>query len=221
METLEQATKILAAELTSTGDEVRKEFLGHFEAELKEFEGKMAEAVLAWKAFDGGIGTDAEKGLVSALIYAAIMLHVQSMKLFISGHIVAAGALMRQVVEAIALAFLCSNKDLGVLSSLSNNRYSTNDAVVHLSRSAKKVGLLPDGLDALKKAQSFYHKYSHISMLTIAAGMSMEGKGIFVGASFDEGKLDAYRKEVAGRVSLANVFSNFVAGVVQNVAKWK
>jgi hypothetical protein len=50
--------------------------------------------------------------------------------------------------------------------------------------------------------------------------MSMQGEGIFVGASFDARKLETYRKEVSARVSLANVFSNFVAGVAQNVAAW-
>lgn len=221
METLQQAQEKLEAELISRDDDVRKEFLAHFEADVKEFGEKMAQAVIDWSAFDGSIGTDAEKGVVSALIYSAIMLNVQSMKLFMSGHIVAAGALMRQVVEAIALSLLCSNKELGVLSSFSNNRYSTNDAVIHVGRRVKQLGLLPGGLKSLREAQSFYHKYSHVSLLTIAAGMSLRGEGIFVGASFDEGKLDAYRKEVAGRVSLANVFSNFIAGVVQNVAAWK
>jgi hypothetical protein len=158
METIEEARQKIAAELSSPGNEVREEFFAHFQGEANEFEKWMAEAVIRWQAFDGTMGTDAEKGLVSALIYSAILFNVQSMKLFLSGHIVAAGALMRQVVEAIALALLCSNKDLGVLSRVLNNRYSTNDAVTHVGRRAKQVGLLPGGLESLQKAQSFYHK---------------------------------------------------------------
>lgn len=221
METLEQVREMLATELASADSEVRKEFLAHFESDVQAFGEKMAQAVIDWKAFDSGNGTDAEKGLVSALVYSAIMLNIQSMKLFMSGHIVPAGALMRQVAEAIALSLLCSNKELGVLARFSNNRYSANDAVTHVGRRAKQVSLLPGGLESLREAQSFYHKYSHVSLLTIAAGMSLQGKGIFVGASFDDDKLDAYRKEVATRVSLANVFSNFIGGVVRNVAAWK
>lgn len=220
METLDQTRQKLAAEISSSGDQERKEFLSRFELDVKEFEEKMAQAVVDWRAFDATIGTDEEKGFVSALIYTAVLLNVQSMKLLISGHIVAAGSLMRQVVESISLALLCSNKELGVLPRFMNDRYSTSDAVTHVGRKAKQVGLLPGGLESLQRAQQFYHKYSHVSLLTIASTMSMQGKGIFVGASFDEGKLDVYRKEVASRVSLANVFSNFVAGVVQNVAKW-
>ncbi len=51
--------------------------------------------------------------------------------------------------------------------------------------------------------------------------MSFSQKGgLYVGASFDEGKLEAYKKEMSGRVSLAKAFSNFVDGFSSNVAKW-
>lgn len=77
-----------------------------------------------------------------------------------------------------------------------------------------------DALSALRNAQEFYHEYSHPSHLTIAAGMSFSGEGLYVGAAFDQAKLEAYAKEVTGHVGLADVFSNFVDGVKFNVAKW-
>ncbi len=57
--------------------------------------------------------------------------------------------------------------------------------------------------------------------MTLAIGMSFSQKGgLYVGASFDEGKVEAYKKETNGRVGLAKVFPNFVDGVTGNVAKW-
>ena len=43
---------------------------------------------------------------------------------------------------------------------------------------------------------------------------------LFVGAAFDQGKLEAYTKEANGRVNLASVFVSFVEAVKANVAKW-
>ena len=57
--------------------------------------------------------------------------------------------------------------------------------------------------------------------MTIAnlISFSQEG-GIYMAACFDEGKMDAYTKEINGRVSLAQVFRNFIDGVKSNLAKW-
>jgi len=84
-----------------------------------------------------------------------------------------------------------------------------------------KLSLKGDALEALKNSQEFYHKYSHVTKMTIATGMSFSEKGgLYVGASYDKGKVEAYSKEVKGRLSLAKVFPNFIDGVAANVAKW-
>lgn len=56
--------------------------------------------------------------------------------------------------------------------------------------------------------------------MTIAEAMSFCQGGLYTGAAFDDGKLDAYKKEVNLRVSLANALPNFVDGISANVAKW-
>ena len=50
--------------------------------------------------------------------------------------------------------------------------------------------------------------------------MSVSERGIFVGSAFDEGKIEAFEKEVSGRVGRAMVFPNFVDAVIANVEKW-
>jgi hypothetical protein len=180
----------------------------------------MARAFLKWRSLDDGVKRDEHRAHVSALVYTAITLHIQSLKLFLSGQTVASGNLFRQVIETIALALLCSGKDLDVLKRFMENQYSSTVAVRDVLRQHERLSLKGDALEALKISQEFYHKYSHITKMTIAIGMSFSEKGLYVGASFDNGKIDAYTKEVKGRVSLAAVFPNFVDGVVANVAKW-
>lgn len=221
METREQAEAAILEQLTSDDSSVRKEYLEHLSGDVKEFSALMAHAFVEWRTFDGSIKKDEERAYVSALIYTAITLHILSLKLLLSGQAVAAGNLERQVIEAIAMALLCSTKKLPVLASFIAGRYSSNVAVRDVLRHGSKLSLNKEALQALSDAQDFYHQYSHVTKMTIAHGMSFSVQGdLYVGAAFDKGKLDAYKKEMQSRLSLAKVFTNFVQGVHANVGTW-
>ena len=221
METQQQAEEAILEQLTSDDSSVRKEYLEHFAGDANEFSVLMAQAFVEWRGFDAGTKDDEERAHVSALIYTAITLHVLSLKLLLAGQTVAAGNLERQVIEAIAMALLCSSKKLPVLASFMANRYSSNVAVRDVLRHGAKLSLNKEALRALSEAQDFYHQYSHITKMTIAHGMSFSVQGgLYVGAAFDNGKLDAYKKEIQSRLSLAEVFRNFVQGVHANVSTW-
>ena len=201
MQSIEEGRKKILAELRGEDDaSVRKEFWDRFEKELIEFVEVMAESYLALRPIDAAVKGDEGRGIVAALVYSTLMLHVLSMKLLLSGHLVAAGALSRQVLEAIALSLLCSKKELGVRARFANDRYSAHDAIAHVVRKCKELGLKSDGVKLLLEAQSFYHQYSHVSKFTIASALSFSEEGLYVGASFDQGKLDSYSKEVMGRL---------------------
>jgi hypothetical protein len=219
METFEEARIKILKELTSDDAEVRVHFLKHFELETDTFSEAMAHAVVSWQSLHAEVKDDANLGQVSVWVITAISLHILSMKLFVSGHIVAAGNLFRQVVETAALALLCSAK-LDVLDRVINGKYSTNNAVKDLLRQAKQIGIDKEAVKALQQAQVFYHNYSHPTMHTIWAGVSLSGAVPYVGASFDDEKIEIYAKEMERRVDLARVFSNFVDAVKVNVAKW-
>jgi hypothetical protein len=222
VETFDEARETIYKELTADDLGVRIEFLKLFDFEANTFAAHMARAFINWRTFDESAKGDEAREMVSALIYCAITSHVLSFRLFFSGHIIAAGNLFRQVIEAIALAFLCSaGKQLDVLRRFMEDKYSSAIAVDQLLRNASRLSLKDDALQAFKRSQKFYHNYSHVSKATIAAVISFEQPGgLYVGASFDSGKIEAYRSEVEARVSLAQVFPNFVEGVSENVAKW-
>ena len=220
METFEQARKTIHTELISDDSSVRDEYMKHFGAEVNEFADVMANVVLAWREIDSLVNGEEKRGYVSALAYAAFTLHLISFKVFLSGNLVAAGNLTRQVVETIALALLCADKSLDVLPRFMEDKYSTNDAVRDVLRHGKRLGLKEEGLQALKSAQNFYHKYSHVSRLTLANLISFSEEGTYVGAAFDNGKLEAYRKETDGRLSLAKVLPNLMQGLKAQLEAW-
>ncbi len=221
METLEKAREKILAALTSDDSDVRAKYIRLFEGDVQKFSDSMAQAFMKWRSLDAGLMDSEERAYISGMVFTAITLHILSMKLFLSGHAVAAGNLFRQVVEFVALALVCSGKNIGILQRFMEDKYSTNHAVRDVLRHSRTLGLKDDGVKALSDAQKFYDKYSHPTHLTIAAGMSStERGGLYVGAAFDDGKIEAYTKEVNARVGVAKVFPNFVDGVMANVAKW-
>lgn len=219
MDTLQEARDKIFKEITIDDPEVRAEFLKRFGSAASEFSEIMAQVMQIWLKEHGDAQGNEKRLKVVALVFTAIHLHIGSMKLLLSGNMVASGNLFRQCLETIALALLSSGKDLTVLDRFDNDQYSTHDSIRDVFRSAKRLGLKEDGVRALRDAQEFYHKYSHVTKFTIGAVESFAGEGIYVGASFDEGKLEFYAKEVAGRLNLARVFNSFIAAVKANIVK--
>ena len=220
MESLEESRAKIFTELTSDVSDVRAEYLKLFEADAQKFAASMAQAVMKWRTLDADLRGNENRVYISSLVHTAIGIHILSLKLFLSGHIVAAGNLSRQVVEFIALALLCSSKELTVLERYKNGNYSTNKAIPNVLRHYQKLGLNRDGVKALKDAQTFYSNFSHPTQLTQATFVSFSDKNLYIGANFDNDKVQQYRQEVNNRVNLAEVFPNFVDGVIANVAKW-
>jgi hypothetical protein len=211
------ACEKIRTEITQDIAEVRDRFVIEFKDLIEEFVPHMADAYLKWRSLDSKIDKDERLGQVSALVYSAITLHILSMKLLLSGHIVAAGNLMRQVIESIAMALLCSVPSLGILDQHIRGKYQSNKSVSQVIEHANIIGVKLGALEDLKKAQKFYHQYSHPSLFTLASHVSFDTVGaLYVGCSFDEGKVDQYRKEVIGRLNLAKVFPNFIEAVSNN-----
>jgi uncharacterized Rmd1/YagE family protein len=117
----------------------------------------MADTFLRWQTHDETIGPDERLGYVSALVYSAITLHIFSMKLFLSGHMVAAGNLMRQVLESMAMALLCSSPSLGVLDKFIRGHFSAQKSIPQVIKHANKLGLKKEGLKKIQQLQNFYH----------------------------------------------------------------
>ena len=221
MENIETAVDKIREEIKGDLSDTREEFLEHFDDDTERFIQLMSEAFLSWVKLDEITGLDPKKAIISGLVYSAITQHIVSLRLFISGYIVAAGNTQRQVIETIALALLCSCKELGVLEKFDKDQYSTNKAITHALAQHSKLKINKAALEILRDSRDFYNMYSHPTKGTLAShiGFNKKERVLYVGASFDEGKLEHYKQEVSGRVSLAEVFNNFVEGITDNVSK--
>lgn len=220
MESFDESKAKIISEIISDEPDVRKSYLERYEQHLDEFGHAMTNALMVWRELDFGSEKDVRKAFLSALVYCAITLHIQSMRLFLSGHPIAAGNLSRQVVEALALALLSSSSELTVLDRFIEEKYSPNVAVRDLLKHKAKVGLLDAGAKVLQDAQAHFHKFSHPTMMTIASVTSFSEDGSYVGAAFDEGKVEGYDDEFEFRMYLAREFANFVETTRQNLSKW-
>lgn len=122
MEDYTSIHKTISIETTKDIPDVRLSFLKKYGNQVNKFIDEMSHAFLKWRSLDSETGENEKKAHVSALVYSAINLHIVSMKLFLSGYIVAAGNLERQVIETIALAILCASKSIDVLERYIQNK---------------------------------------------------------------------------------------------------
>jgi len=213
---------IIRNEVIGDDAETRNKFLECFPDQVEEFISLMTAAFENWKDFDGRINGDEKKAHISAIIYGAINNMIVSMKLFLLGYFTAAGNVQRHVLEALPLACLCASKDLNVLDRYIDGKYSTSKAIRDIIRHHERLGIKKDALLIFQKSSELYDKYSHPTLLSTTAHVSLvkKGKELFLGASFDTGKMKGYEKEISSRVNLARVFENFINGVRSNVDAW-
>jgi hypothetical protein len=211
--------EIILNELFAHDVRVSGEYFHLFKKDCEHFAEYMAQAVRSFESVDK-LAVGERRSYVAAFANTAIYMHVNSMALFMNGHLVAAGNLVRQVTEAIAATLLFSAPDLTFLPNFIDERYSTSNAVTDLLRHCGRLHVPKDSVEVLTQARSFYHLYSHPTRMTLGAIFSFGGEGTYVGASFDPGKVDTYRREVSGRVDLARVFNSFIHAVRHNLEQW-
>lgn len=219
METFIEAHKKVFIEVISNSDEVRAEYLANYRDSANDFSLAMSQALTTWHQCECR-GDPAAAGTVSSLAYAAIMLHIQSMKLFLSGCPVPAGTLSRQAVENIALALLCSIHGAPVLGQFMSERYAPRQALADMRSWQAELGLGSAVLDCLEKSQRFYSLYDHPTKMTVASYMSHSDAGLYIGAAFDEGKMAFYGHEMSRRLALAEVFPSLLRAIRRNLARW-
>jgi len=196
---------------------VKNEFEIQFKEELKDFIKTMSIAYNEWKIFDELV-KDEDNAHISSLIYGAINMHCTSMHLFISGYPIASGNMFRQVLESVAMAFLCSKKNLGYLKRYKNNKYSTSKAIRDVIKKHKVLNLSHDALQTLRYSREFYDNFSHPTLLSVSMHVSMTNPGeLYFGGAYDIAKLPQYKKEINSRVGLAAIFDNFIYGIKRNI----
>ena len=209
----------IVAVLTGVFDkEIQLDFIKRYESPLDQFVLHTATAYKRWKSLDSLVSGSIERAHISSIVYGVINNLVISMKLLLMGLNIPSGHMHRQVLEGIALALLASRRNTGVLQKYIDGKYSTQKAIPHLGRLAKKLGIDPEAVRTLQRANKFRDQFSHLTNMTLAHSMFLNPPGsLMLGGFFDEGKLEIYDKEVKSLVSLASTLCNFIEGIEYNL----
>ena len=225
----------IVKELFHDNSEILNEFSGQFSKELLEFAELFSEAYKKYLELDRLIREteNEQKAYVSGLTYSLLDNLLTSVKLFIMGYQIPSGNLMRQVIESIALATLCSlkdkiristtknkTKDIHFYTSFINQKSEAKSflALKYLEANYDNLGINEDAINALKKSRTFYHHYSHPGEFSLASTISFEKPGkSFIGGSFDHGKMEEYKKELLQRINFCKILPNIITGLIYRV----
>jgi hypothetical protein len=73
-----------------------------------------------------------------------------------------------------------------------------------------------EAVERIRKGIKYYDQLSHPSLLALgSASVALDSNQLILGVHFDEGKRKAYDFEVASRVGIASILTNFLVAVQQ------
>jgi hypothetical protein len=198
--------------------------------ELLEFAEILAEGFKGFNKLDKLASKDEQCLYTAAFIHGVFDDLVTSTKLFTSGKMIASGNLMRQAIEGLALATLCSYRGLLLIPQKSKNpnittsikywdhvkngddRVNSNYAVSHLQLNRGTLRVSAEILDEMKRARKMYHPFSHPSILSLLLRMAeSEGKYLhFVGGAFDKDIIDIYKTEIIRKAGFCTILPSAI-----------
>lgn len=174
--------------------------------------------------------------LVGGFTFGVLDDILVSTKLLLAGKLPAAGNQMRQAVEGVAMAFLCSSDRLVIVKEKTKKhsavrmlyweRLAAGDsltrghlALKQLEWNAGALGVSSDAVRRLVLAKDHYNGFSHCGTITIASRVALEEVGkVYIGGHFDEAKVDAYRVEMNERIGLCRVLPPFINRMLATMA---
>lgn len=144
-QTLNELKDSILEQLTQDSADVRHLFLRTFIGEVSDFATSAAEALHDWHLWHNHFMKSDVKhqreDLCINLMLSVISLQLQSMPLFLSGFFAPSGNTQRQVMETIALVYLCADYRIDACQKFLNKQYSVNKSIRDLKRHHKSTGV--------------------------------------------------------------------------------
>ncbi len=227
----------IVRELFNDNSGIINEFSKYFSKEILEFAELFSVAYKKYLELDRLlIGTEnIQKAYTEGFAYLIYDNLLTSVKLFILGYQTPSGNLMRQAIESVALAILCSSKDEIEIKTRQNkikrinffekfiknkSEAKSHKAIEYLELNFNKLSVKKDAIDILKKSRSFFHNYSHPSQLSLSTTISFATPGkMFIGGCFDIGKMEEYKKELHHRINFCRILPNIIEGLIVKINK--
>ena len=206
---------IFSKEILDEDKEVKEKFISNFQTEITDFINSIVESYQMWLKYDALIGSDRRRAFIAAFLFNAITNLSASMKMLIAGYTIPSGNLVRQTIESICSAILCSSEQIQYYEQVEQNKFSSKSSVKLVLKHSKEFHINRNAMIGLKKLYEFYHKLSHSSSLTLGFNISVGNLGeIYLGPSFDEEKKFAYKKETVNRINLSKNITNVIEALL-------
>ena len=204
---------------------VKDKFSEFLASEILRFSETLAPSFSLFESLNQQAKT-VQASLVAGFIHGVLDDLVISTKLLVSGKLMASGNVMRQVIEGICISIMCASDKLLEIHGeklmywqcmeANDPRVMGHKAVRQVGKNRETLGVEQDSIERIKKAKEHYDQFSHPGLIGIASRVSMGEVGpIFVGGSFDEAKLDAYRVEIRERIGLCGVLPDLIQTLIK------
>jgi hypothetical protein len=204
---------------------IKDEFANYFAIEMLDFASALAPSFELFETLNK-LATNVQTSLVAGFIHSALDDLLISVKLLMSGKMMASGNSMRQAIEGICIAIMCaSGKPLKIheeelmywrCMEANDLRVMGHKAVKQVEINREILGVSKDAIDRLKGAKDHYDKFSHSGLMGLASRVSMgEVSVVYVGGAFDEAKLDAYRVEIKERIGLSRIIPQVIKSLIE------
>jgi hypothetical protein len=208
---------IFKRELLEAPTEAMQKYLSHFDKDVEEFIGDLAQAARSWVNYHRqAVATEeTHEELVWSAAYFlnAINSILTSTRLFLAGYLIPSGNQVRFSIESLAFAVLLAFPATGTYSEWQEGHNLEHKAVERLGRNAVNCGVTKDSIKTLYEQAKWYDIYSHPSRESLASVWYPRSEGPWmVGGFFAEEHLEKYRQEMAGRISVAKLLINAICG---------
>ncbi|MBI5636581.1 MAG: hypothetical protein HZA03_01285, partial [Nitrospinae bacterium] len=104
---------------------IANNFKKHFSAEIDKFAEKTNKALTAYEQLDSTSTSNEQNAYIAAFIFYAIHCLIASEKLLIHGYPVPSGNQMRTAMESLAMAILCSAKNMPYYNEIKDDKFKT------------------------------------------------------------------------------------------------
>ena len=193
---------------------MKDQFAKHLSPDIVLFAERLSDCFRTYLQLDAIAPGNEQATYVTGFVHGILDDLLVSVKLLVTGKLTAAGNLMRQALEGVAVATLCSARCTITLRTRKRTiqvnyfqllkarspELEASKAVDHLDLNCATLGIKAQFVEQLRAARRVYHPFSHPTMLSIACRVGLgDMSTIYVGGHFDESKIDVYKTEIKRR----------------------
>ena len=204
--------------------EERKKFMDSFPTEMERFIEECHKTWIDYDKLSSIVGDNERKAYVVKYVLTAIDNLMISGNLLVSSYFTASGNMFRQMLEAILMAVILGHNKLDknyfeeYISS--GTDFRVNKVFDIIENNHENIKFEIEDWNKLKNLRNHLHKFSHASLVALSTTHHISKAGVsIIGSEYDEGKREAYRKELELRISAWGFTSNLIVYIKQLAAQ--